>query len=622
MEKTKVYITTQRAIPLGYQGEGEVREIIFRPPVELLEENWTLMHQRQDDDEPYPVPLTVTSDSLTWTVTSGDTAQSGTGLTQLICMDAAGSVLKSMIYQTSVARSMDVTGDVPDPVEPWYNSLTEQIGKAGTVKSVNHVEPDESGNVQLDISGGGGSGTAGEDGFSPTATVTQTDDGAVITITDKSGITTATVTNGKDGAQGPKGDKGDTGATGAQGPKGDTGATGAQGPKGDTGATGPAGADGKTPVKGTDYWTESDKEEIVEEVVERVGSTGGSGTVGEDGYSPTATVTQTDEGAVITITDKSSTTTATVTNGKDGAQGPKGDTGAAGAQGPQGPAGADGKTPVKGTDYWTEADKDEIRDENITYLSSQLAKRQQLSPEYADDISSCTDISKLYVLPDGFIYAYILGESTGTKTETVSPVWQLGVKLDKSTGAESSGGQYTACEPIYIADGETYVFSVANNYYLNGVVCWYGSSGNYLGYTEMIASASSNGAATSATLKPLTGAGYFRLRLYHIWDASSNPTLVQAQLDEAAMTKTVQEASETYGWNSTGHAFVPADYEDRIVSLESAVNALKGDMSIFGIVDGQKQITLTGALEEGTYTIQYQDVDDQTVDIGSFWIGR
>lgn len=31
-----------------------------------------------------------------------------------------------------------------------------------------------------------------------------------------------------------------------------------------------------------------------------------------------------------------------------------------GPQGEQGPAGADGHTPVKGTDYWTEADKQEI----------------------------------------------------------------------------------------------------------------------------------------------------------------------------------------------------------------------------------------------------------------------
>lgn len=78
-------------------------------------------------------------------------------------------------------------------------------------------------------------GADGADGFSPTATVTQTSEGATIAITDRNGITTADV------AKGVKGDKGDTGDAGPQGPKGDTGATGAtgpQGPKGDTGNDG------------------------------------------------------------------------------------------------------------------------------------------------------------------------------------------------------------------------------------------------------------------------------------------------------------------------------------------------------------------------------------------------
>lgn len=52
-------------------------------------------------------------------------------------------------------------------------------------------------------SGGGGGGGAGVDGFSPVATVEQTDTGAVITITDKTGTTTATVNHGADGAPGP-----------------------------------------------------------------------------------------------------------------------------------------------------------------------------------------------------------------------------------------------------------------------------------------------------------------------------------------------------------------------------------------------------------------------------------
>lgn len=66
---------------------------------------------------------------------------------------------------------------------------------------------------------------------------------------------------------------------------------------------------------------------------------GGSGGSGSDGFSPIATVEQTNTGAIITIIDKKGTTTATVTNGKDG---------------------QDGYTPQKGVDYFTEKDKTEM----------------------------------------------------------------------------------------------------------------------------------------------------------------------------------------------------------------------------------------------------------------------
>ena len=57
----------------------------------------------------------------------------------------------------------------------------------------------------------------GEAGYSPTAAVAQTDTGATITITDKSGTTTATVTNGAKGDKGDKGDKGEKGDAGSPG---------------------------------------------------------------------------------------------------------------------------------------------------------------------------------------------------------------------------------------------------------------------------------------------------------------------------------------------------------------------------------------------------------------------
>ena len=85
---------------------------------------------------------------------------------------------------------------------------------------------------------------------------------------------------------------------------------------------------------------------------------GGDGT-GQDGYSPIARVTQTANGAVITIKDKNGTTTATVTNGKDGADGKDGN---------PGKDGADGHTPQKGVDYWTDADRTQMIADVISAL--------------------------------------------------------------------------------------------------------------------------------------------------------------------------------------------------------------------------------------------------------------
>lgn len=81
--------------------------------------------------------------------------------------------------------------------------------------------------------------------------------------------------DGKDGAPGPKGDTGPAGPAGLIGPAGKDGAPGQQGPQGEPGAPG---QDGHTPVKGTDYWTETDKAEIVADVIAAIpGGGGGSG---------------------------------------------------------------------------------------------------------------------------------------------------------------------------------------------------------------------------------------------------------------------------------------------------------------------------------------------------------
>lgn len=56
----------------------------------------------------------------------------------------------------------------------------------------------------------------------------------------------------------------------------------------------------------------------------------------------------------------------------------KGQDGEPGKDGPQGPAGKDGKTPVKGVDYFTEADIQEIVDKVPKVDLSEYAKKSEI----------------------------------------------------------------------------------------------------------------------------------------------------------------------------------------------------------------------------------------------------
>lgn len=92
------------------------------------------------------------------------------------------------------------------------------------------------------------------------------------------------------------------------------------------------------------------------------GAKGDTGAPGKDGVSPTVSTVATTGGTKVTITDAKGSHEFVV---KDGA---KGADGANGKDGADGEKGADGKTPIKGTDYWTAADKQEIVDSVIAAL--------------------------------------------------------------------------------------------------------------------------------------------------------------------------------------------------------------------------------------------------------------
>ena len=139
---------------------------------------------------------------------------------------------------------------VPSKVSAFTNDANYVTSSELTTDLSNYYQKSETySKTEVDTKITSGTGTAGADGYSPTATVTQTDTGATISITDKTGTTTANITNGTNGTDGSN---------------------------------------------------------------------------GSDGISPTATVASTSTGATISITDKNGTTTASVTNGTNGSDGTSG----------------------------------------------------------------------------------------------------------------------------------------------------------------------------------------------------------------------------------------------------------------------------------------------------------
>lgn len=130
------------------------------------------------------------------------------------------------------------------------------------------------------------------------------------------------------GEPGPKGNQGEQGPKGEPGAQGPQGIPGEQGPKGDTGAQGPQGIQGEPGPKGADGTA----------ATVAVGTV----TTGEPGTNAAVANAGTSAAAVLNFTIP---------------RGEKGETGATGATGQNG---ADGYTPVKGVDYFTDAEKSEM----------------------------------------------------------------------------------------------------------------------------------------------------------------------------------------------------------------------------------------------------------------------
>lgn len=382
-------------IKLGRRGENQARKVVF----DVLGK-WrdgygegvaSLIVQRNGDAQPYPVTVTEEDGALVWLVSSVDTAVSGEGAAELR-YTVGDTIVKSQIYKTRVRETLENSGETPPPAyQSWVDEVLQAAADAETAVSKMPYVDETTGNwFKWDATAGA---------FADTGVAATGPQGEVGPKGDK-GDTGDTGAQGEKGETGPRGPQGIQGETGPKGEKGEVGATGAQGPEGKqgpqglTGETGPIGPQGPQGPRG---------EQGVQGEQGPRGETGKGFTV--LGYYDTKAALDAAQKATAAAGDAYGVGTAApydiyifdgitgefVNNGPlqgakgdtgpEGPQGPKGDPGETGPQGPAGadgakgdtgsegprgpqgetgPAGADGKTPVKGTDYFTPADVNEI----------------------------------------------------------------------------------------------------------------------------------------------------------------------------------------------------------------------------------------------------------------------
>lgn len=241
----------------------------------------------------------------------------------------------------------------------------------------------------------------------------------------------------------------------------------------------------------------------------------------------------------------------------------------------------------------------------------------QQTPLLANSIEECTDTTKLYVLPDGYIYAYMLTKKEVTTEGTKGVLADAIMGADQATGwvegegytanarLSGSGGNvvtgYTSvagvCVSGYIPVSVGDVVRIKNFYGPDGVstyVISYNSGKTRLAnkawgitgaptYTwnagdwyTVEGEKKPTGVTTFTITEANFGAGVSYIRFSGVFNFNSKKTIVS--INEEIVEGGTEIITE-YAWANTGHAFVPADYEDRIINLENAVDKNTKDIA-------------------------------------------
>lgn len=227
-------------------------------------------------------------------------------------------------------------------------------------------------------------------------------------------------------------------------------------------------------------------------------------------------------------------------------------------------------------------------DEVNILIVEELAKRGQLKPEFANSIDECTDTSKLYVLPDGYIYAYmpttytnVLPLSTTNDGMTIynvdgTPGYKKNTRWSNSSSAEVVANDIYLTGFIPVSPGD--VIRLKNITMLESdentcLVFFFGDditgvySGSHNG-TNLVKYNSAvwgeDGNLSEFVIQATSTYQYIRIQC--------------GGIDETSIITINEEITDglIYSWKNTNHAFVPATNGSSNVKIpEYWLDALK-----------------------------------------------
>lgn len=244
-----------------------------------------------------------------------------------------------------------------------------------------------------------------------------------------------------------------------------------------------------------------------------------------------------------------------------------------------------GYVPQKGVDFWTESDHEQIvsalREDVRIQVQEAMVDISQSAPVFVNSIADCTDTTQLYVLPDGYLYAYM--KKTGALFSNLanprSSDWAVESRLNSSGSVVTySGGCVSNWIDVTIGD----VIRVQGLNLLD-------STAGYI--------ARNLNTGESGCLKCTSYASDFvqdeeGTFSYTIWHQNGTQTSNSANVIQVRLSGKLTGAAgnviitknepivygEAYAWQNTGKAYQAADYEDRVIALEAQASEMETDL--------------------------------------------